>query len=335
MKRLAVILLAGALLLGAAPALAQVKPEVEFTFSTPDAPRAAEDAYRSLLLNVAPNATIHASQFRLSVPRVATAYVHAAEVGELHFLTNQNITQGTNTSMQRVRSAADELYSRPWVGVNHNKFLLIDKLADGRQWVVLQSSSNMTKGQRRFANATVVEYDNKRLYDGMLEYWDSIRDGNPAASKVRAGSSKALTFPHVPTGHPFKRALSGARCDLGATILISTAAWKRVDVAYATRSAADQGCTVRLITNEAATHEITLALVDHPNIEVALKAGDARVHSKWLTTDSFGPSGKPATWSGSYNTNDKAKQSADTVVRYRTDEAWGAFSAAFEDDWGR
>src|SRR4051812_5078855 len=66
---------------------------------------------------------------------------------------------------------------RGWVN-NHNKFMLISDLNDGRKNVVTVTSHNWTYGQMNNANDILVFSGDKKLYDSAVNYWRGIHGDN-------------------------------------------------------------------------------------------------------------------------------------------------------------
>lgn len=286
--------------------------------SNPESPRAHESVAIELLENVADGAQIHASLWNLSLRGPLRAFKRAAEIGALRLISDAS---ATHWRMNALREAADESYVERFRGTNHNKFVLVDKLATGEEWVVYTTSGNFTKHQREWEQMTVVHVGHKALYDSYLEYWESLRVGKPVDLRRRHGRVKLWTYP-TDTGHAFLEGLAAARCDRGAEITISSAQFRNTEMARALRRASQEGCIVSVRTTEhwADANDIWI-LTDNTDVTLTY----ARTHSKWMAIDKAGKSCSPYVYTGSANINERVHEAADSTLRLKGRAIYDAF----------
>ncbi len=288
------------------------------TFSNPESPRAHESVAIELLENVADGALVHASLWSLSLRGPLDAFEHAAEVGTLRLISDAS---ATHWRMRALRRAADESHVEVFRGTNHNKFVLLDKLATGEEWVVYTTSGNFTKRQRRFDQTTVVHVGNKGLYDSFLEYWESLRVGKPVSLQRRHERVKLWTYP-TDSGHAFFEGIAAARCDKGAEITISSLQFRNTEMAWALRRASEQGCVVSVRTSEHWADARDIWILTH-NTDVTLTY--ANTHSKWMAIDKLGRRCRAYVYTGSTNINERTHEAADSTLRLKGRTMYDAF----------
>jgi phosphatidylserine/phosphatidylglycerophosphate/cardiolipin synthase-like enzyme len=288
------------------------------TASNPETPRAHEDVVVELLENVADGAHVHASLWDLSLGRPMGAFKHAAEVGTLHLVSDAS---ATHWRMRAVREAAAESYVEVFQGTNHNKFVLVDNLATGEEWVVYTTSGNFTRHQRLWEQMTVVHMGNRGLYDSYLEYWESLRAGKPVSLERRHGRAKLWTYP-TDNGHAFLEGITAARCDRGAAITISSAQFRSTEVAWALRRASQEGCLVSVRTAEHWADAGDIWILTN-NTDVTLTYADT--HSKWMAIDKVGKRSNAYVYTGSANINERVHEAADSTIRLKGRAIYDAF----------
>ncbi len=290
----------------------------EVTFSNPESPRAHETVAIELLENVADGAQVHASLWNLSLGRPLHGFKHAADVGTLLLVSDAS---ATHWRMSALRETADESYVEVFRGTNHNKFVLVDKLATGEEWVVYTTSANFTKHQRKWEQTTVVHVGNKALYDSYLEYWESLRVGKPAHLERIHGRVKLWTYP-TNTGHAFLEGIAAARCDRGAEITISSLQFRNTGMAQALRLASQHGCIVSVRTSAHWADANDIAILTH-DTDVTLTY--ASTHSKWMAIDKVGRRCRSYVYTGSTNINERVHEAADSTLRLKGRKIYDAF----------
>jgi len=293
---------------------------ITVTFSNPESPRAHEAVAIELLENVADGAQVHASLWNLSLGGPLNAFKHAAEIGTLRLISDAS---ATHWRMRALREAADESHVEVFRGTNHNKFVLVDKLATGEEWVVYTTSGNFTKHQRDWNQATVVLVGNKTLFDSYLDYWESLRVGKPAALQRRHGRVKLWTYP-TDTGHAFLKGIAAARCDKGAEITISSLQFRNTEMARALRRASEGGCIVSVRTSEHWADADDIWILTH-NTDVTLTY--TATHSKWMAIDKVGRRSRAYVYTGSANINERTHEAADSTLRLKGRAIYDAFRA--------
>jgi hypothetical protein len=291
---------------------------ITVSFSNPESPRVHETVAIELLENVADGAQVHASLWNLSLPIPLNAFRHAAEVGTLRLVSDAS---ASHWRMKALREAADESHVEVFRGTNHNKFVLVDKLATGEEWVVYTTSANFTKHQRKWEQTTVVHVGNKLLYDSYLDYWESLRVGKPVALKRRHGRVKLWTYP-TDSGHAFFEGIAAARCDESAEITISSLQFRNTEMARALRRASQEGCIVSVRTSEhwADANDIWI-LTNGTDVTLTY----ANTHTKWMAIDKAGRRSNAYVYTGSANINERTHEAADSTLRLKGRTIYDAF----------
>lgn len=136
---------------------------------------------------------------------------------------------------------------------NHNKFILLSGLNDGRKNVVAMSSANWTDGQLNLHNDMITVFDDVKLYNELLKYWEALRDQNGSFPLMIEGDSLAVfTFPNK--GYdPVLELLNKTSCQLPNSkirILQSRFTDHRSAVAARLVELAKQGCDVKVLVRD-------------------------------------------------------------------------------------
>lgn len=136
------------------------------------------------------------------------------------------------------------------LAVNHNKFLLLSKLSDGSENVVMQTSANMTSGQMKMYQDLIIAKD-ENLYKSFSNYWlDLNGEKVPKAAKINTagGDLQVQFFPQLFGKDPVVKLLEGISCHLpNSKIRIAQSVFTRGNVAERLRDLEKQGCDLKVI----------------------------------------------------------------------------------------
>jgi phosphatidylserine/phosphatidylglycerophosphate/cardiolipin synthase-like enzyme len=141
---------------------------------------------------------------------------------------------------------------------NHNKFMLMSELTDGRKDVVTVTSHNWTSGQLNNSNDLLIFSDDKKLYDNAVNYWHGIHGDDVKVPYVLEGNiANIYTFPNRKYD-PVLKLLNRVSCQLpGSTIRVlqSRLTDNRVDIAKRLLELHNQGCDVSVISRWEPSHK--------------------------------------------------------------------------------
>lgn len=137
--------------------------------------------------------------------------------------------------------------------INHNKFFLFSKLNDS-EFIVAQTSANMTDGQLKNYNDLVVIKHDKAFYDGMIEYWKTLKKSSGKTETIEGQNGiKSYFFPRLTGSDPVEKLLNQVRCDSpGSLIRVIQSRFDDHRDYLAARMAvlAKEGCDVKVIVRE-------------------------------------------------------------------------------------
>lgn len=136
---------------------------------------------------------------------------------------------------------------------NHNKLLLMSELNDGTKYVSVLSSSNWTDGQLNNANDLLEINNDKKLYDGLMDYWKATQKEKSKSPLVVVGE-KALvyTFPNN-SYDPVLELLKHVSCRLpDSKIRVAQSRFtnSRQKIAQRLKDLSNQGCDVKVIVRD-------------------------------------------------------------------------------------
>lgn len=122
--------------------------------------------------------------------------------------------------------------------INHNKFFLFSQLNEElyenqnqnhhtssttSQFIVAQTSANMTNEQTMNYNDLIVIKNDQHFYEGMLGYWQRLKSNSFHLSKATTiegqNGIKAYFFPRLIDSDPVEKILNDVRCDLTGSLI--------------------------------------------------------------------------------------------------------------------
>jgi hypothetical protein len=238
-------------------------------------------------------------------------------------------------------------------GINHNKVFLFERLSDGSENVVVQSSANLRASQLRQHNNMVVARNDALLFAGYLSYWQDLQaqQSNPDYYRTVDGDEdahpyplRAFFFPRADgDGDTIENALELVTCSNGARIRVAMAFFTDARIAIASQLARLQGdgCDVRVVIRNAgdpAPGDAVVALLQTAGIETVLYptlSGQRRLHSKVLLIDAiYNDSAAPRriVFTGSHNyTGGALNRNDEVLLRIEDDTLYEGFLQHWTD----
>ncbi len=150
--------------------------------------------------------------------------------------------------------------------INHNKFFLFSKLKQSlkvsgqnkiSEYIVAQTSANLTEGQLKNYNDLVVIKNDKPFYDGMMNYWKKLKKDSFNLKKTETLDGqkglKSYFFPRLLGSDPVQKILEQVRCDLpGSKIRVIQSRFDdgRSYLAKLLADLSDQGCDLKVIVRD-------------------------------------------------------------------------------------
>jgi hypothetical protein len=225
-------------------------------------------------------------------------------------------------------------------GIQHNKFVLISRVAQGHQHIVMQSTGNWKLHYRH--NTMAVVSDNRALFEAYEGYWGDLsaqrRDPNYYDAHVFDGeaayptSTKVYMFPRGAGGDTVVSILENVTgCPAGSTIRVAMGDFTDARLAVARRLSAlgVMGCSVHVVAVEDVGPQVVAALGGRAGRGLHLYAsGDpVRVHSKYLLVDAeYLGARRQLVWMGSHNLTGPALRTNDeTLLRFEHPLIWQAY----------
>ena len=138
------------------------------------------------------------------------------------------------------------------VVINHNKFMLFSKLTGGDENVVMQSTSNLESEHAYRYNDTVEVRNDKKLYDGYINYYAALKRDNTFVFKKNpdfTGDSgiTVRTSPRLFGKDPVVDLLKRISCNLPNSIIRGAYSdMGRLGAAKELARLKKEGCTVQL-----------------------------------------------------------------------------------------
>lgn len=149
------------------------------------------------------------------------------------------------------------------IHINHNKFILLSKLNpqstdnEEAKFVVVQTSSNMTDGQTHNYNDLIIIKNDQKLYEGMLDYWNLLKQDQFKIKKTKTlvgeNQIKVYFFPRLLGSDPVLNQLNEVVCDApnsSIRLIQSRFDDSRVEIAIRLFELVQQGCDVKVIVRD-------------------------------------------------------------------------------------
>ena len=225
-------------------------------------------------------------------------------------------------------------------GINHNKFVLISRVAQGHHHIVMQSTGNWKLHYRH--NSMAVVSDNTALFDAYEAYWGDLsaqrHHPNYYDSHVLDGdaayptSTRVYMFPRGSGGDTVVSILDNVTgCPSGSTLRLAMGDFTdaRLEVAQRLTALSGQGCSVHVMGVEDMGPQ-SLAVLggwDGRRVHLYGQSDPVRVHSKYLLVDAeYNGARRQLVWMGSHNLTGPALRSNDeTLLRFEHPLIWQAY----------
>ena len=242
---------------------------IETAFVNPDVgnDNSIENKVISLVDRAAAGTYVRAAFFQLRRVRVAQAFARAAARGvRVRIVLGETPTPEVSSAFGGAR-----YYTCPrgaCIGSSqmHNKFVILARLTDNSEHVVLQTSSNMTSPQRRQSNSAIVVYDDEIMHDEYKAYFQDLRTGsdNPGYRdhnyyhSVTTQRGRAYFYPRdtgtasSPKRHTYVSLLRNVDCSRSdsrgrTSVKMAASIFKRHDVKNELIRLRRAGCSVQLV----------------------------------------------------------------------------------------
>lgn len=330
-------------------------PQKEVFFNIPsaagDEDLLLEETIKELLAKAPPGSDVLASYYTWTRVDVAEAFADAADRG-VHvqiIVGNTNVDEGCSdwsaiaTLKERLGAQnltvcreCEESGGCIGDGINHNKFILFSALEDGSRDVVVQSSANLTKVQRKLFNNMVVIRDDPELYQGYKNYWLDLRAQQPDlgyySTATGSTGTKAYFFPRD-KGDTIFNILGNIDCSGGGDIRVAMAYFTpgRVNVAEQLAAKAQQGCQVQVLIGALDGSDTATAAqaVRQGGAEalVYTQTNGVSIHSKYLLIDAnYLDAHHRVVWTGSHNyTQPALRRHDETLLKIEDDAVYEAY----------
>jgi phosphatidylserine/phosphatidylglycerophosphate/cardiolipin synthase-like enzyme len=350
------------------------QPSVSAFFSFPllldaDAPDPEiEDEVIALLESAPAGSKVHASFFTFTRSRTADTLIAAHERGvDLNIVMDSKSIREERAAALKLRDElpADVLFICPsgdgCIGpaINHNKFLLFERLTDGSTHVVAQSSGNMTYGAQEQHNNMVVVRNDPGLYEAYLGHWTDQRNlwDEDACYYHTASASRAdIEVQFFPNGgHEdcggdpivdlYDEILDADACAAGSSVHVAVSIFTRTAVADKLVELAEQGCDVEVVARRAssqgswsgiggAVEERLLAQGIPVYVFPKYAVGHGFLHSKYTIIERRAENRESRTFilTGSHNYNGASLETSDEtlIVLEGYDDIYCEFLADWE-----
>lgn len=345
-----------------APAPAPAAPlQALFSFPTTGADRTLENTVVDLLDQAAPGSRVRIALYQLTRLRPAQAMSRAFARGvDIRVVFDRNVRDGgANNAWDEVVAGLPEenitVCDRGTNGscigtnINHNKLFLFERLMNGTQNVVVQSTANLTNSQTRQHNAMVIVRDDAALFAGLSAYWNDLKAQrkNPAYDRTVVGDRDVRAYAMPRSTDTVLAVLDNVVCESDSILRVNMAFFGDSRLAVARRFAdlKRAGCQVQMVLRQndnesAAPGEDVVDVLRDAGIEVTLARTSAdglrfTTHAKILIVDSqYATSSstrhRRLVFFGSHNYTMNALVENDEVLM-RVDDP-GVF-AAFVDNW--
>ena len=327
---------------------------------------ALEDALIALVDSVPPGAELRGAFYSWSRQRVARAFVRAHERGvDVRLVVDGGNVTASGREYRAITRLRDGLGERLTLcgaaegtdrdaeadedssggtscignGIQHNKFVLVSGLEDGRGPVIWQTSTNPTNPQRRAFNDATLLVGDVALHAALLHYWQALQhqDTDPARRASAAGDARtrAHFFPQA-EGDTIVDILDRVRCTDGGQIHLAMArfTWPRRAVARKLAELRAEGCTVAAILREAYSGGRLRTILAEGGVDLWVfpRGADHGVHSKYLLIDAPMDGGLPAPLvvTGSHNYTGPALRRHDELVLEIAD---AGLHATYLENW--
>lgn len=327
-------------------------PSVQPIFSYPDSgspDTRHEDLVMRLLKQAVPDTSVYASIFTLTREDVSQAFIDAERRGvDVNVLVDEQ-----SSHRSAVQTLRDELPDRTAIvedgGIgdrhNHNKFLLLDRLATGDEHVVWQSSSNLTTAQTRNHNASVVIRNDDALHEAFQQYWADLADETVedlSYNRTDEGRSATAYFSPRDDFDTHVRALADVVPSWETKIHFMQSIWTDSREAESQliqerlAELIEGGADVQVIVQDG--DEVTEHLQDAGADVMAYPGENVAVHSKYMLidsdfeTESGDTEHRREVWVGSQNLSRPGlRRNDEALLRFVDDYVY----AEFLDDWER
>lgn len=342
----------------AAP-LAAAPPGIEalFSFPTTGPDRTLEDKIVSLLGQAAPGSKVRISIYHLTRTRAAQAIVDARARGvDVKIVVDKSVRDDPANlawpilvdglpAEARIVCARNSNGGCIGTNINHSKIFLFERLVDGTEHVVVQSSANLTGSQLKQFNNMVVIRGDAALFDAYLAYWNDLKAQrkDPGYYRTMLGHHiRAYAFPRD-DGDNILGVLDRVVCHTGSELLLTMAFFgdSRLEVAQKLAAKKREGCKVKALLRQtpdeaAAPGTRVLSTLRDAGIPVTLfPKGDGvfTIHSKTLLVDSDyrgdnGVTHRKLVFTGSHNYTANALENNDEVlIRVDDPDVFAAYRA--------
>jgi hypothetical protein len=311
---------------------------------------AIKDRYRALLQDADEDAKIRLAMFQIHDTEYLDALTAARRKGDLRVVLDGKAKNHSNTPRARLWEAigADNLTvcrGGACIGekINHNKFLLVSKLAsDGSENVVAHASQNFVETQDHRFNHLVVVRGAQRLFEHFESYWNALRRQERSSydrtQNWKKGDPDVTVFFFPRAKDPVARAIRSVDCgtpDAPNSIRVNMAFFNadRKAVYTALRKRRLAGCTVDVLMG--AFHGGALP---SPAVIRALRNTNQKIfrrgprgvttHSKYML---IREGGRKVVFAGSHNyTRAALRRNDEAMLRIRSAAVYDAFNCDME-----
>jgi hypothetical protein len=332
-----------------------------FSFPTAGSDTTLEDTVVGLLDQAAAGSRVRIALYQLTRLRPAQAMTRAFARGvDVRVIFDRNVRdRGANNAWDEVSAGlpadritvCDRNTNGSCIGtnINHNKLFLFERLQDGSENVVVQSTANLTLSQTRQHNALVIVRNDATLFAGLIAYWNDLKAQrkNPAYDRTVVGDRAVRVYAMPRSTDTVLSVLDNVVCQSGSVIRVNMAFFGDSRLAVAQRFAQLRraGCQVQMVLRQVdgegaapgpdvervlrdAGVEVTLARTTDDGLRYTTHAKVLIIDSMYQTSSSTRR--RQLVFFGSHNYTMNALVENDETLM-RLDDA-GVF-ASFVDNW--